>query len=187
MSLATMIEKGASHADISAHLDALAAADRVAEVRQLGHREQEKLWELTKGKAPIDVATFVNATEQTIIYEGKNTLPAFSFFQKRFWKPKAGEIVGYNHNGGFVTAVTGPGYFLTVNADDGEILFDYTREATIRPPEWPELKPNTGMLAGVVYGGMKDYCRYVAKGTVIGAAFKGGKSRNQFFMLTRAA
>jgi hypothetical protein len=187
MTLAEMIEKGASLADISAHVDALAASDRIAQVRMLGHREQEKLWEIAKGRAPLDLSSFVDATESTIIYEGKNTLPAFSYFQKRFWRPASGDVVGYNHNGGFVTALTGPGYFLTVGADDGEILFDYTKSVSVQPPGWPALRENSGMLAGVVFGGMKDYCRYVARGTVIGAAFKGGKPRNQYFMLTRAA
>jgi hypothetical protein len=186
-SLIELVEKGAPLADISAHLDALAPHDRVGQVRVMGHRDQEKLWQIAKGGAPIELASFVDSTEQTVIYEGKNTLPAFSFFQKRFWRPAAGDIVGYNHNGSLVSALSGPGYFLTVGADDGEILFDYTRDVGLQPPGWPQFKPNTALPGRLVFGGMKDYCRYVAKGTVIGAAFKTGKAMNQYFMLTRAA
>lgn len=185
-SLIELVEKDAPLKDISAHLDSLAAPDRIGQVRVMGHRDQEKLWKIAKGGAPVELSTFVDSTESTVIYEGKNTLPAFSFFQKRFWRPKAGDIVGYNHNGGFLTAITGPGYFLTTGADDGEILFDYTRDVSLQPPGWPAVKPNSGLLAGAVFGGMKDYCRYVARGTVIGAAFK-DKPLNQYFMLTRAA
>ena len=183
-SLLSLVDKKASLPDISAHLDALPNAERIAQMRVMGHRDQERLWELAKGQAPIDLNAFVDATEQTIIYEGKNTVPVFSFFQKRFWRPSSGEIVGYNHNGGFITALTGPGYFVTVGAEDGEILFDYTKTPNLQPPGWPI--NNSRILTSAVFSGMKDYCRYVAKGVVIGAAFKGGKSRNQYFMLTRA-
>lgn len=181
-----LVDRGAGFQDISTHLDALPAADRIAEVRQMGHRQQVKLWALAKGKGSLDLSTFVDAVERTVIYEGKNSLPMFTRFQKRFWRPSQGDVVGYNHNGPFLSFLTGPGYFLTFPASDGELVFDYTRAATLRPPEWPEIKPNQGLIAGNVYGGMLDYIRFVAKGTIIGAAFRGGKSRDAYFMLTRA-
>lgn len=187
MSFAELIDKTAPIEDIAQHLDALAPADRVREVREIGRRLQTKLWDLAKGRHALSVQRFVDAPDQTVIYEGKNTVPVFSFFQKRFFRPKDGPVVGYNHNGGFVTGLVGPGYFLTEDSADGEILFDYTRLPSLQPPEWPAIKPNTGFAAGLVYGGMKDYIRWVSDTTVIGAAFIAGKPRNQYFLLTRAA
>lgn len=184
--LVALVDRGASFPDISAYLDALDANARVEEVRRMNRPQQSKLWELAKGRVALDIGVFVDGTEKTVIYEGKNVLPLFSRFQKRFYRPKEGPIVGYNHNGGFTMAVAGPGYFITDTADEGEILFDYTRLPQFQPPGWPALKTNTGIIAGPVFGGMKDYIRYVARGTVIGAAFKDGKPRDQYFMLTRA-
>lgn len=185
--LAQLVAKGASHAELAAHLDALDPSARIAEVRQMGRAEQSKLWELAKGKSTLELDAFVGAQEQTVIYEGKNVLPVFSFFQKRFYRRASGVVVGYNHNDGFTTFFAGPGYFSVSGAADGEILFDYTRLPDFQPPGWPAIAPNSGIIPGAVYGGMLDYIRSVGRTTVIGAAFKGGKPRNQYFMLTRAA
>src|SRR5207253_2824006 len=47
-----------------------------------------------------------------IIFEGKNSLPAFTLFQKRFCRPSTGrgELWGYNHQA--LAWLTGPGYFV---------------------------------------------------------------------------
>jgi hypothetical protein len=185
-SFRSLIEKDAPFDALGGHLDALEAERRIAEVRTLGASEQKKLWAVVKGKGELDLATFVGGYGRTAIYEGKNTLPTFSFFQKRFYcREPSSEVVGYNHNSGFVTLFAGPGYFLPTAAADGELLLDYTRTPREAPPGWPELRANTGLIPGIVYGGMLDYVRYVSKDTVIGAAFKNGKPRNQYFMLTR--
>jgi hypothetical protein len=185
MSFGALIDKGAPIDEIGAHLDGLSAKDRVREVLALDGRQLEKLFELCKGKSAVTMEEFVPRPEETIIFELKNGLPMFNYAQKRFFRPKDGEVVGYNHNGAFATYWVGPGYFFARNGDDGELLFDYTRLPTLQPPGWPEIKPNkTGLLPRVTYADMIDYARRVSKHTVIGAAFRHGKPRNQYFILT---
>jgi hypothetical protein len=135
----------------------------------------------------VSIDEFADVTGETIIYELKNNLPMFSIAQKRFFRPEEGEVVGYNHTGGLAATFAGPGYFFAKDGENGELEFDYTRLPSLRPEGWPEIKPNTGLIPGITYGNMIDYCRRVSKHTVIGAAFKGGKPRNAYFILTRAA
>lgn len=180
----SLIERGASAEEIAGHLDGLDEAARIEQVRACGAGNQKKLWEIIAGKT-VNVATFVPESDATVIYAGRNSLPVFSLFQKRFWRPAdGGSVVGYNHQ--TMSPFTGPGYFHTKDSDNGELLFDYTELPTLRPPGWPPIKPNKGLIAGPVYGGMKDYCRRVSKDTVLGTAHKNGKPMGQFFLLTRA-
>lgn len=183
----SLVQEGAPAADIAAHLDALSPRERVAECLALPGKLEPKLFELVKGAGALDVDDFVGATCETVIYELKNNLPVFNVSQKRFYKPEEGEIVGYNHTTGLAATFAGPGYFFAKNGDDGELVFDYTRLPTLQPEGWPEIRPNTGLIPGLTYGNMLDYVRRVSKHTVIGAAYKGGKPRNAWFLLTRAA
>ncbi len=181
----SLIDKGASATDIAAHLDGLDEGERVGQVRACGGSQQKKLWDLIEGHGKVDVSGFVPDSEQTVIYAGRNSLPVFNFFQKRFWRPAdGGPIVGFNYQS--MSKFTGPGYFHTKDWEKGEILFDYTELPTLRPPGWPAIKPNKGLIAGPVYGGMKDYCRRVSEKTVLGIATKMDKPMGQFFLLTHA-
>jgi hypothetical protein len=181
-----LVDKRAPIADISVHLDALSPERRIAEVRRMGGARQAKLWDLAKGKGNVDIAAFVEGASKVNIYAGKNSLLFFTHFQKRFWRAPSGEVAGYNHNGALVSFFTGPGYFMVSPAGDGELVFDYTKIPTEKPSEWPAVRTNSGLIAGVVYGGMLDYVRFVSNSTIIGAAFKGGKPRNAYFLLTRS-
>lgn len=183
----TLIERAASADEIGRHLDDLPAEKRVEECLALPGRLEPKLWELVSGKGTITMAELVPVAEETVIYELKNNLPVFNISQKRFYRPKQGEVVGYNHTGAVAATFAGPGYFFAIDGENGEVVFDYTRLPTLQPPGWPEIKPNTGLIPGITYGNMLDYARRVSKHTVIGAAFKDGKPRNAYFLLTRAA
>lgn len=185
-SFARLLERGAAMGDVTAHLDGLPADRRVAEVRAVGGRLQKLLWARARGHGAVDLASFVDQTGKTVIYAGKNSLPLFTDFEKRFFRGATGEVAGYNHNPPLVAFFTGPGYFVVEQAPEGELLFDYTRLPEHEVQGWPPKRPNSGLLAGVVYGGMKDYVRWVSRTTVIGAAFKGGKAREAYFLLTRA-
>ena len=125
----------------------------------------------------------------TVILEGRNSLPMFSRFQKRFYRTEPGGlIVGYNHQ--TMSFVTGPGYFV-VQGPEGtgphptEPFFDYTVAATTQPEGWPAIKPNDRGLSRAVYANMKDYCRRVARGVLVGKAYKLGVSQDAFFTLTK--
>ena len=185
MSFIQMIEKVAPLDEIGAHLDALTAKDRVENVMSINGRQLAKLFELAKGKMSITTEEFVPRVEETFIYELKNGLPLFNFAQKRFYRPKQGECVGYNHQAPFPGFWSGPGYFFTRDGDDGELLFDYTRLPALQPPGWPEIKPNArGIVPRATFAHMIDYARRVSKHTFIGAAYRHGKPRNQYFILT---
>lgn len=187
MTFTELVQKDASAADIAAHLDGLTASARVAECLALPGGLQPKLFEKVKGADPLDLAGFVGPECETVIYELKNNLPVFNISQKRFYRPTEGEVVGYNHTTGLAATFAGPGYFFATQGDDGELVFDYTRLPTLQPEGWPEIRPNTGLIPGITYGNMLDYVRRVSAHTVIGAAFRHGKPRNAWFLLTRAA
>lgn len=180
-----LIARGADPKTIEAHLDALDPATRVVEVRATSGTLQEKVWRLVKGHAPARMEVFCGETDQTVIYSGKNSLPAFTIFEKRFWRRRDGRgIEGYNHQK--MAAFTGPGYFTARDGDDGEIVFDYTQIPDLRPDGWPPIAPNTGLIGSVVYGNMIDYNRRISKTTYIGRAVKHGKPMNSYFLLTRS-
>lgn len=187
--LSALVDKGARFADISAYLDSLSASERLDQMLAITGSRVGKLYDAV-GDAPalsLDEFCPPDLSEgKTLILEGRNSLPTFSRFQKRFYR-KGNVVVGYNHQS--MSFVTGPGYFVTTSGDSthpGEILFDYTQEPPFFPEGWPAYKPNGHMLSRLVYFNMKDYCRRVARGVIVGAAFKGGKPTGDYFSLTLA-
>jgi hypothetical protein len=185
--LRALLDGGGRYADISAHLDALSPEERLAQVLAVTGSRVGKLYDAVEGGPAVTVADwFPPATSEgkTIILEGRNSLPSFSRFQKRFFR-RGDVVVGYNHQA--MSFVTGPGFFVTTNGDDthpGELLFDYTLESPFVPEGWPAYKPNGSGFSKLVYQHMKDYCRRVANGVIVGAAFKQGKAQNAYFTLT---
>ncbi len=183
-----MLSRGARHDEIAAHLDALPATERLAQVLAITGSSVGKLYDAVAGAPPISVAEFCPpelAERKTLIYEGRNSLPAFSRFQKRFQR-RGDQVVGYNHQ--TMSFATGPGYFITVDGDDfrRELLFDYTQEPPFVPEGWPPYAPNSSLRSRLVYFNMKDYCRRVARGVIVGAAFKKGVAQGAYFTLTLA-
>ena len=144
------------------------------------------LFEAVKGQGRLDVESFVPVPERTTVYELRNSLPVFNLSQKRFFRPVEGEVVGYNHTSDLISRVAGPGYFFVMNGESGELVFDYTRSVGLRPPGWPKIRPNTGIGPGAVYGEMLDYVWAVSRHTAIGEAYRHGKSRGSWFLVTRA-
>lgn len=183
--LSELVRRSAPAAALTAHLDALTPRQRVEQCLAVSGRLLPKLYKAVRGHLSSDVATLASPPKQTVIYELRNSLPVFNVAQKRFYRPASGEVVGYNHTGS-LAALTGPGYFFAVDGDDGELVFDYTRLPDLRPPGWPAIRPNTGLIAGATYSNMIDYVRAVSSHTFVGAAFRRGKSRNAYFLLTRA-
>ena len=187
MTFTELVTKDASAEDIAAHLDSLAPEQRVQECLALPGGLQPKLFDRAKTAQPLRLEDFIESECETVIYELKNNLPVFNISQKRFYRPSEGEVVGYNHTTGLAATFAGPGYFFATQGEGGELVFDYTRLPTLQPDGWPEIKPNTGLIPGITYGNMLDYVRRVSAHTVIGAAYRNGKSRNAWFLLTRAA
>jgi len=190
-SLRGLLRQGVPGDELRSFLDELGPHARVDEALSLGGREVGKLYRACAGAPPVLPEDFVPASmddDRTVIFEGRNSLPTFSRFQKRFAR-LGDEIVGYNHQTwGFVT---GPGYFVVAPGSDrevvsGELYFDYTKTPRRAPTGWPKLQPNTSGLSLLVYAHMKDYMRSVAKNVVVGKAYKKDEAEGSFFLLCRA-
>ena len=179
-------------------LDGLGHVGRVDTIRGWGKDVQSRLYEAAKGFKPLTLDDFVPPSVDPlveVIHHGKNTLPAFTHFQKRFCKPKveagaepAAELWGYNHQ--TMAPVTGPGYYVTHLPEgrgdaDGEVDIDYRKIPPSKPETWPEILPNTAKLGSLVYAGMVDIMRGLSSHVTIGRAMKGGKYMDAWFVLCR--
>lgn len=189
-SLAFLLEGRAPAREIETHLDGLTPAARLEEVLAVTGRGVKRLYEAVAGGTPPTLEDLVPpGTEGVLIYEGRNSLAAFSRFQKRFVR-KGGLVLGYNHQS--MSFVTGPGYFVvhppTGSGEHGhELDFDYTTAPPAEPPApegWPVYTPNERGLSRFVYGHMHDYVRRVARGVVVGKAYRHGKEQDAYFSLT---
>lgn len=152
-------------------LDALDDEGRIVFTRSLNKGRQERLWELVEGHMPGRTGLLVPddiAPGATVIFEGRNSMPMFNLFQKRFTRPEeSDEIWGYNHQA--MAWFTGPGYFVVdEDPDRGVLVFDYDRLPERALDGWPALRPNTGFPPAVVYGNMYDEVRPVSGHILIG-------------------
>lgn len=177
---------------LGAWLDALDPEARLRESRDLDPVSQRRLWRLARGQL-LDLAAFVPAGKaplETVRHFGRNTLPVFTTFEKRFCRPPKAEdqslLWGYNH--GSAAPLVGPGYFVvreTGGDSRGEVVIDYTRIPPGKPTEWPALQVNERGLSRLVYAGMQDFMRRVSAHVTIGRAYKGGRETANCFVLCR--
>lgn len=171
-------------------LDTLGHEGRVHTIRGWSKKRQAELFEAAKGVKPLDLDFLVPSSIGPlveVIHEGKNTLPVFTHFQKRFVKLEGEELTvgGYNHQS--TSGLTGPGYFVVRPGEgehEGELAVDYTKVPKSKPASWPAIAGNEGGLASLVYGGMVDYLRGVSAHVSIGRAYK-GKAMDAWFALVR--
>lgn len=188
-SLLALLAGGASRETIAQFLDALPAGDRLAQVISVRGSKVGRLYEAVGGGPALTLNDFVPPGDQgTVIFEGRNSLPAFSRFQKRFARVGTA-VVGYNHQ--TMAFATGPGFFVLREATAGEahpdeLFFDYTTDPPGIPVGWPRFQRNDVGLSKAVYMNMKDFCRPVARGVLVGKAYKLGVAQGAFFTLTRA-
>jgi hypothetical protein len=172
-------------------LDGMTHGERMAAITALsGPALQAKLYAMGAGAPVVTPADLVppDATPlREVIFHGKNSLPMFSLFQKRFCRPPAergtDELWGYNHQ--TMSWATGPGYFVVHREGDAPAAIDYRRVPPQQPPGWPAVKPNDAGLSRFVYKDMIDYLRRVSRHVLIGHATKGGKSLPNYFVLCR--
>lgn len=149
-----------------------------------------KLYEAADGFRPLGLDHFVPSDKgplTEVIHHGKNSLPTFNHFQKRFCRPSDSakeELWGYNQQN-LIWAI-GPGYFAVHKAKkDGEIDIDYTMLPPEKPTPWPGIVPNHVKLGRFVYEGMVDVMRGISTHVSIGRASKGGKWMDAWFVLCR--
>jgi hypothetical protein len=175
--------------DIAQFLDSLDHPSRLAAVRSLGAKQLTTLFDLAEGYRLTcidDVVTKDTQPKSPVRHFGKNSLPVFTIFEKRFMRPAADavELWGYNHQ--TMAPLTGPGYFVAYNDPDrGEVLIDYNQVPGERPAGWPDLAENTQGLSRLVYGFMIDRLRGVTEQVSIGRAWKKGKIQKAWFALCR--
>jgi hypothetical protein len=192
---ALAIDSSVDPRGIARFLDGLTHAERVAAVRSLGREEQRRLYAAVAGALPLHLADLVPAAAADLApvrHYGRNTLPAFTLFEKRFCRPrgadrqKPGELWGYNHQS--TAWLTGPGYFVAYE-DPGrpEVLIDYTRRPAGRAEGWPEVRANERGLSRFVYGFMVDRLRRVSEHVTIGSAARHGRELGSWFVLCREA
>ncbi len=185
-----LLRDGAHREAIASFLNGLAPAARVAETLTLHGKEVRSFYEvLAGGTTPTleDIVPAALGEDKTVIFHGRNSLFAFTSFQKRFARMGT-EIVGYNHQ--TMAFVTGPGLFVVkephAGADiESELYFDYTAVPRTLPTGFPAFKANDSGLSSLVYAHMKDYMRVAAAGVMVGTAYKKGKAENAFFILAR--
>jgi hypothetical protein len=159
-------------------LDELGHAGRLDTVRAWDEGVMAKLYEALKGYAPVTLDYFVPPEVPAlteVIHHGKNSLPAFTHFQKRFCKPDGdvkGQLWGYNENPAFVLWFAGAGYYVARDWDPGEIAIDYTQIPPGKVSTWPDdlQKNERGFGPRVVYGNMIDIMRGLSKHVSIGRA-----------------
>ncbi len=149
------------------------------------------LWDACEGRgATLDAfVTTGTGTNVAVINAGKNSLPVFTHFEKRFFRPSDREDVLYGYNEGATRPLIGPGYFVAHYFEErGEVGIDYLnvppREAVL-PTGWPEVKPNEKGIQRFVYAGMIDFMRRVSEHVTVGRATKGGKDLPHTFLLCR--
>jgi len=195
ISLRDLIRMGSKIDTIARHLDELDAGARVAQTRALGGREQSRLYALAADAPPLRLADFVPddvADLEPVVHFGRNSQPAFKYFEKRWCRP-AGErerLFGYNETP--VRGLIGPGYFVAHATRDGgsdprgAVVVDYfmTPDAPVAAG-WPEVRPNGEGLQRFVYGQTRDYMRRVSRHVTIGEAQRNESRVMGWFVLCR--
>ncbi len=174
--------------DIAAHLDDLAPHARRAFVMRLDRAAQRDLYGKADPEIDLDWLVGDGAPLTEVVYDGRNTLPVlppFRRFQKRFCRPDGGPDRLYGYNEGASRRLLGPGYFVAVPADGG-VLIDYDRvpEGPVAPG-WPRVVPNSQGLQRFVFRGTRDILRRVSTHVCIGAAYRGDRALDHYFVLCR--
>jgi hypothetical protein len=179
--------------DVARWLDGLSEGDRVAAVRGVGRSGQRRLWTLVDGFAALTLRDLVPPDVPalaTVRHFGRNTLPAFNVFEKRFTRPSGEdareprELHGYNFQS--LQRWTGPGYFVAASAPDREeVWVDYRRLPDQHPEGWPEIASNERGIARFVFGHMVDTLRRVSEHVSIGRAARHGRDLDSWFLLCR--
>lgn len=191
--LARLRESSIKNVDVAKFLDALSGEDRIEAIRAIGGKEQRRLYDAVEGFAPVRLVELVppGAADLGVVrHYGKNSLPLFTEFEKRFARAPGVEAAAPNELMGFnfqpLSPVTGPGYFIaTEDVQRGEVLIDYRRVPDCHPADWPAIRGNEGGLARFVYGFMIDTLRRVSEHVTIGSASRDGKDTGNWFVLCR--
>jgi len=200
MSLPALLDAPATRIEeIAAWLDERTHAERVDAARSLHRTQQRTLYTRASLAQAVTLEHFVGADRPDrteVRHHGKNTLPApiaFRTFEKRFCRPTDGSPRLFGYNEGASVKWFGPGYFVAkytagnpVWASRGDVVVDYFEVPDGPVAEtWPPVIPNSQGLQRFVFAGTRDFMRRVSKHVSIGAAYKGERSLDHYFVLVR--
>jgi hypothetical protein len=179
--------------EIAAFLDGLSPVERIAAIRSLQRREQRNLYQGVCGARPVTLDDLVPRAVgdfSTVRHYGKNSLPAFTHFEKRFCRPPSagGDAVTglYGFNFQTLQPITGPGYFTAREAGDRpEVSIDYSGVPRERPEGWPPIQSNGRGISRMVFGSLVDTLRGVSEHVTVGSAARNGKDLANWFVLCR--
>lgn len=179
--------------EIARVLDDMSHAQRVVAIRAAGRSEQRRLYEAVGGQRELRMTDMVAPSVGALTpvrHYGKNTLPAFTNFEKRFCRPADADAAApatlWGYNEGSLRWLTGPGYFvLRPDAERGELLVDYNLIPPSHPSEWPATRSNERGISQFVYGFMIDRLRGVSQHVSVGSAARKGKDLGSWFLLCR--
>ncbi|MDX2009620.1 MAG: hypothetical protein SFW67_05500 [Myxococcaceae bacterium] len=177
---------------LAEHLDAVPAAQRLAETLALDASHQARLFDVVQGARRFTLDDLAPATTPPLVgvrHEGRNSLLAFTRFAKVFAVPDeapkvASERWGFNATSGLVTVTVGPGYFVAVQQGD-EVLVDYTRLPPRPLDGAPRVLGNDERLSYFVYNRTRDVVRGVSAHVSIGRAWRGERQLDNWFVLCR--
>jgi hypothetical protein len=175
---------------VSAHLDALDHDVRVQEIYAIGGGQQKRLFAAAEGQPKLGLDYFVPADKPAktfVRHYGKNSLPAFSRFEKRFARPEEKPDQMWGFNFGPAMGLVGPGHFVLRDGSERhpEMHVDYYSLPEESFEGAPPLKENTAGISTLVYGNMIDVLRRVSEHVTIGRAIKKGKETGNYFLLCR--
>lgn len=176
---------------VGSYLDNISETECVAEVRGLNKRQMVKAFDLAATSQPIPLSHFVPtdvAGGQPVTHKGKNSLPIFNIFEKRFCRSEADRELIFGYNEQDMRIVTGPGYFVMRDpkaTTEKKTFIDYRSVPKSTIARWPTIQDNNKGLSKFVYGGMQDFMRKVSDRVSVGVAYKNGKNMNAYFMLVR--
>jgi hypothetical protein len=164
--------------------------ERIELIRTIKKKGQHLLWDAADGN-PVDLEHLVPATAGSgveVIHSGKNSLPMFTHFEKRFCRTEDGQFL-YGYNEGALRWLIGPGCFVAEHFDDFETIgvnyYKVPPKDAALPEDWPSVRPNEKGISNFVYAKMVDYLRKVSDHVAIGRAWKKGKQTSNFFILVR--
>ncbi len=195
MTLQTLLQSDSKLQDIGDHLDALDPVSRRGQALSLDGKSQQLLYERASEAPPLGLDFFVPAEaadDREVIHYGRNSQPAFRYFQKRWCRPtnRPQELWGYNET--HVRPLIGPGYFVAHATENeggdprGAVVVDYfmTPKGPM-PAGWPPIKPNSSGLQRFIYNNCRDYMRRTSKHVSIGIAYRLEKRVMGYFVLCR--
>jgi hypothetical protein len=171
-------------------LDSLAEPLRISAIRGLSGGDQRTLWSVVEGYRPLHLIDLVPPQVPAMAqvrHFGRNSQPAFTIFEKRFYRPAGADAQTPDHLCGAnfqrFAPITGYGYFVVVAEPNGtELCVDYRRLPEAAPSGWPPIRSNERGISRLVYGFMTDTLRRVSQHVTVGSAARHGRTIGLFVL-----